>query len=42
MVSMRQYTLEFRQSAVNLVLIEGLITHRSAENLGIPVYTVHS
>jgi transposase len=39
---MRQYTLEFRQSAVNLVLVEGLSTRKAAENLGIPIHTIHS
>jgi len=42
MVTMRQYTPEFRQSAVNLVLVEGLSARKAAENLGIPVHTIHS
>ena len=39
---MRQYTPEFRQSAVNLVLVEGLSARKAAENLGIPVHPIHS
>jgi transposase-like protein len=42
MVTMRQYTPEFRQSAVNLVLVEGLSARKEAENLGIPIHTTHS
>ena len=42
MVTMRQYTPEFRQSAVNLVLVEGLSARKAAENLGIPIHTIHS
>ena len=42
MVTMRQYTPEFRQSAVNLVLVEGLTARKAAENLGIPVHTISS
>jgi len=37
-----QYTPEFRQSAVNLVLLEGLSARKVAENLGIPIHTIHS
>jgi transposase-like protein len=39
---MRQYTPEFRQSAVNLVLVEGLSARKAAENLGIPVHPIYS
>ncbi len=42
MVTMRQYTPEFRQSAVNLVLVEGLSARKAAENLGIPIHTIQS
>ena len=42
MVTLCQYTLEFRQSAVNLVLLEGLSARKAAENLGIPIHTIHS
>ena len=42
MVTMRQYTPEFRQSAVNLVLVERLTARKAAENLGIPIHTMHS
>ena len=42
MVTLRQYTPEFRQSAVNLVLLEGLSARTAAENLGIPIHTIHS
>jgi transposase len=37
-----QYTPEFRQSAVNLVLLEGLSARKAAENLGIPIHTIYS
>ena len=33
---------DFRQSAVNLVLVEGLSARKAAENLGITVHTIHS
>jgi len=39
---MRQYTPEFLESAVNLVLIKGLSARKAAENLGIPIHTIHS
>ena len=42
MVTMRQYTPEFLESAVNLVLIKGLSARKAAENLGIPIHTIHS
>ena len=42
MVTMRQYTPEFPQSAVNLVLVEGLSERKAAENLGIPIHTIDS
>ena len=37
MGTIRQYTPEFSQSAVNLVLVEGLSARKAAENLGIPM-----
>ena len=40
MVTMRQCTPEFRQSAVNLVLVEGLTAQKAAESLGIPPHTI--
>ena len=42
LVTLRQYTPEFRQSAVNLVLLEGLSARTAAENLGIPIHTIYS
>ena len=33
---------EFRQSAVNLVLVEGLSARKAAKNIGITVHTIHS
>ncbi len=36
MVTMGRYTGEFRRSAVNLVLVEGLTTRKVTERLGIP------
>ena len=42
MVTMRQYTLEFRQSAVDLVLVEGLTALKAAESLGIPAHTIRN
>lgn len=33
MVTMRQYTPEFRRSAVNLMLVEGLSARKAEENL---------
>jgi transposase-like protein len=42
LVTLRQYTPEFRQSAVNLVLLEGLSARTAAENLGIPIHVIHS
>ena len=42
LVTLRQYTPEFRQSAVNLILVEGLSARKAAENLGISVHTIHS
>ena len=42
MVTLRQYTPEFRHSAVNLVLLEGLPARKAAENLGIPIHVIHS
>ncbi len=37
---MRQYTPEFRQPAVDLVLVEGLTARKAAESLGIPAHTI--
>ena len=42
LVTLRQYTPEFRQSAVNLVLLEGLSARKVAENLGVPIHTIRS
>ena len=42
MGTMLLYTPEFRQAAVNLVLVEGLSERKAAENLGIPIHTIHS
>jgi len=42
MVTLRQDTPELRQSAVNLVLVEGLSARKAAANLGIPIHTIHS
>ena len=42
LVTLRQYTPEFRQSAANLVLLEGLSARTAAENLGIPIHTIYS
>ena len=42
MVILRQDTPEFRQSTVNLVLVEGLSARKAAKNLGIPIHTIHS
>ncbi len=42
MVTMRRYTPEFRQSAVNLVLVEGSSAVKAASSLGIPLPTMHS
>ena len=39
---MRQHTPEFRQSAVNLVLVEGLSARKEEEKLGVPIHTIHS
>ena len=39
MVTLRQYTPEFRRSAVNLVLFEGLSARKAAENLGISIHS---
>lgn len=38
---MRRYTSEFRESAVNMVLVEGLSVARAAAALGGPVNTLH-
>ena len=42
MSTMRVYTHEFRESAVGLVLSQGLSIRVAAEDLGIPVHTIHS
>jgi len=41
MVTLRQDTPELRQSAVNLVLVEGLSARKAAKNLGIPIHTIY-
>lgn len=41
MAGMRRYTAEFRESAVNMVLVEGLPVARAAADLGVPVNTLH-
>ena len=42
MVTLRQDTPEFRQSAVNLVLVECLSARKAAANLCIPIHTIYS
>ncbi|GDY06051.1 hypothetical protein LBMAG51_08380 [Phycisphaerae bacterium] len=42
MSTMRVYTREFRESAVGLVLSQGLSIRVAAENLGIPIHTIYS
>ena len=42
MITMHQYIREFRQPAVNFVLVKGLSARKAAENLGIPIHTIHS
>ena len=42
MSTMRVYTHEFRESVVGLVLSQGLSIRVAAEDLGIPVHTIHS
>jgi transposase len=41
MTGMRRYPSEFRESAVNMVLVEGLSVARAAADLGVPVNTLH-
>ena len=41
MTSMRRYTSEFRQSAVSMVLVEGLSVAKAAADLGLPPNTLH-
>jgi transposase len=41
MSKMRRYTREFRESAVNVVLVEGSPVATAAENLGVPHNTLH-
>jgi len=38
---MRVYTREFRESAVGLVLAQGLSIRVTAEDLGMPYHTLH-
>ena len=42
MSTMRVYTREFRESAVCLVLSQGLSIRVAAEDLGMPYHTLHS
>lgn len=42
MSTMRAYTREFRESAVGLVLSEGLTIRKAADDLGMPYHTLHS
>ena len=41
MTGMRRYPSEFRESAVSMVLVEGLSVAKAAADLGIPVNTLH-
>lgn len=41
MAGMRRYPSEFRESAVNMVLVEGVPVVKAAADLGIPVNTLH-
>ena len=41
MTGMRRYPSEFRESAVSMVLVEGLWVAKAAADLGIPVNTLH-
>ena len=41
MAGMRRYPSEFRDSAVNMVLVEGVPVVKAAADLGIPVNTLH-
>ena len=41
MSTMRVYTREFRESAVGLLLSEGLRIRKAADDLGMPYYTRH-
>jgi len=41
MSTMRAYTREFRESAVGLVLSEGLSIRKAADDLGMPYRTLH-
>lgn len=41
MSTMRAYTREFRESAVGLVLSEGLSIRKAADDLGMPNHTLH-
>ena len=42
MSTMRVYTREFRESAVGMVLSQGLSIRAAAEDLGMPYHTLHS
>ena len=39
---MRQYTHEFHQPAVNVVLVDGASVRKGAASLGIPFHTIHN
>ena len=41
MTGMRRYPSEFRESAVSMVLVEGLSVAKAAADLGVPVNTLH-
>jgi len=41
MSKMQAYTREFRESAVGLVMSEGLSIHKAADDLGMPYHTLH-
>ena len=39
---MRQFTHEFHQPAVNVVLVDGASVRKGAASLGIPFHTIHN
>jgi transposase len=41
MSTMRAYSREFRESAVGLVLTEGIPIRKAADDLGLPYHTLH-
>lgn len=41
MTVMRRYPSEFRESAVNMVLVEGVSVAKAAADLGVPHNTLH-